>query len=524
VLAGNPSPRLGGGHARGPLRPAVQVVAAMSDVPFSNNELACLICQWMGQHLRGLRWHRQAQHGVILSTLSLRLRLKRPVSGGGTSSCTSGRASGETLTSVPSGGDSPPPPSPPPPPPPPLPPPPQPPPACADNEDPEDDGVGIKMDAAIASAVAASRVPVEGVPSETAAPVANRSRKRKSAASPAPSGPIEYKYASVSAHARGFFEDLRDNKRSEPLVRLRKAARVGMFNSPKLLDLQRFVLDATLGGLQVAAQEKLYTLISSIEADAATGVSTPVNETFPTFKSFKQAILDDLDAAVLAEGWRKATVTEEGETYNAYFRPVLDVVMALLDGRRVVKLWSGDEGPAPPSDRRETPMDGDAFRSCEALVFDRLGKSCVLGLHVFSDSTHISWSGGMTSGLLGRPSEKGRGCCLGGAWESAGWWFRSRVPDANLALPSSRRVFAFRARFLFPPAGSTQTLSRSSTPRQHRGGRCGVVYSRVHPDRSNSEGGERGKARQAAAVWRFAAGPIHGFSHGNPSQSRRRAD
>jgi len=48
------------------------------------------------------------------------------------------------------------------------------------------------MDAAIAAAVATSRIPVKGVPSETAAPVANRSRKRKSVASPAPSGPIEY--------------------------------------------------------------------------------------------------------------------------------------------------------------------------------------------------------------------------------------------------------------------------------------------------------------------------------------------
>jgi len=46
--------------------------------------------------------------------------------------------------------------------------------------------------------------------------------------------------------------------------------------------------------------------------------------------------------------------------------------MALLDGRRVVKLWSGDDGPAPPSDRHETSMDGDAFRSCEARGCDRL--------------------------------------------------------------------------------------------------------------------------------------------------------
>jgi len=272
-----------------------------------------------------------------------------------------------------------------------------------------------------------------------------------------------------------------------------------MFNSPKLRELQRFVLDVTRGGLQVAAQEKLYTLISSIEADAATGASTSVNETFPTFNSFKQAIVDDLDAAVMAEGWRKVTVTEEGETYNAYFRPVLDVLMALLDGRRVVKLWSGDEGPAPPSDRRETPMDGDAFRLCEAMVCDRLCKSCVLGLHVFSDSTHISWSGGMTFRPLGRPSEEGRGCCLRERWESAGWWFRGRVPDSNLVFTSSRRVFAFWARFFFPPAGSTQTLSRSSTGDVEW---FTVAYIPIVQTLKEASAAKRGKQRRCGVLQR----------------------
>jgi len=245
------------------------------------------------------------------------------VSGGG--SADESGAGNSSLPSVPQ------------PPPPPTPTPlPQQPPIGVEKEDHKDDGAGVEMDAAIAAAVAASRVPVNAAAAVVKPTSIGRSRKRKAAASPAHLRPTEYKYTSVSAHARGFYEDLRDNKRSEPLVRLRKAARIGAFNSTKLRELQRFVLGATRGGLPVAAQEQLYNLINTIEADAVTGASAPVKKTFTTFNSFKQAIVDDLDAAVLAEGWRKVTITEDGETLNAYFRPVLDVVMALLDGQAVV--------------------------------------------------------------------------------------------------------------------------------------------------------------------------------------------
>jgi len=115
--------------------------------------------------------------------------------------------------------------------------------------------------------------------------------------------------------------------------------------------------------------------------------------------AFQQAIADDLDAVVVAAGWRKVNLVKNGVTYRAYYRPVLDVVLALLDGQRVIQLWSGDGGPAPPSDHRESPMDGDAFRLCEADIRGRPGKNCVLGLHVYTDSSHISWSGG-AFGLL----------------------------------------------------------------------------------------------------------------------------
>ena len=75
--------------------------------------------------------------------------------------------------------------------------------------------------------------------------------------------------------------------------------------SPKLRELQLFVLRATRKEVQVAAQERIYTMISSIEAAAATGASTPVTKTFPTLISFNQAIVHDLDAAVPSEERRK---------------------------------------------------------------------------------------------------------------------------------------------------------------------------------------------------------------------------
>jgi len=40
-------------------------------------------------------------------------------------------------------------------------------------------------------------------------------------------------------------------------------------------------------------------------------------------------------------------------------------------------------------------MDGDAFRLCEELVMmNQQVLACVLGLHVFSESSQLSWSGG----------------------------------------------------------------------------------------------------------------------------------
>lgn len=40
-------------------------------------------------------------------------------------------------------------------------------------------------------------------------------------------------------------------------------------------------------------------------------------------------------------------------------------------------------------------MDGGAFRKNEQIVVNKHGHDCfVLGLHVFSDASDVSWSGG----------------------------------------------------------------------------------------------------------------------------------
>lgn len=73
---------------------------------------------------------------------------------------------------------------------------------------------------------------------------------------------------------------------------------------------------------------------------------------FPTPNAFVTADQDELDAALVDEGWRSVTLTEVGVSYEADFTPILDLIMKLAaqDG---VEIWSGRAGPAPPTDRRQ---------------------------------------------------------------------------------------------------------------------------------------------------------------------------
>jgi len=370
--------------------------ATMSDVAPTANELACLICPIVAANVPGLRLHRMSVHKVIMSTARLRQVLKLPAVVPSTSVSTAAQAHGSSgvggqvspsrrpaaarESTVAGAGAG----------------------AAASGLDTgfvaeviQGDGTAIDeaalgespSDSSIAASVAASRVPAPP----------QRSRKRKSPGGSAPSTAPEFLYTTPSSHARGVYEDLGDEVRSSPLVQLRKAARTGRFNTPKLRELQRFVLKTGRGGLSLREQKRLYELLVTWDG-ADGGAAGTLQGEFPRFNAFAQALADDLDAAVVAAGWRKVEIEEDGITYRAYYRPVLDVVLALLDGQRVIKLWSGEGSPAPRSDLRDAPFDGDAFRLCEEDVCGLPGKNCVLGLHVFSDGSHISWSGGMFSG------------------------------------------------------------------------------------------------------------------------------
>lgn len=120
-----------------------------------------------------------------------------------------------------------------------------------------------------------------------------------------------------------------------------------------------------------------------------------LRDVFKSANSFKDALRDDVDDAVLEAGWQKVALEQNGDTLHAYFLPVLDVVLALLRESENVQLWSGGDRPASPTSVREAPMDGDAFHLNEEEVVREHGPSSfVLGLHVYSDATQIYKSGG----------------------------------------------------------------------------------------------------------------------------------
>jgi len=86
-----------------------------------------------------------------------------------------------------------------------------------------------------------------------------------------------------------------------------------------------------------------------------------IRDAVPSINAFKNAIKDYLDDAIEDEGWLKANIAVDGETYQAIFRPALTVGLERMRRAKTVRLWSGGNRPAPPTNAREHPMDGDAF-------------------------------------------------------------------------------------------------------------------------------------------------------------------
>jgi len=184
----------------------------------------------------------------------------------------------------------------------------------------------------------------------------------------------EYLYSSVGLHVRALYEALGDARRAEPLVPIRKRAKTSLFNTVRLRALQRFVLQVGGAGLSEKDQAFRYDFPdvwdgtkAGMAEDAAHHAT--LRHAFPSVKAFKNALRDDLDDAALKTCWKKVKLVEGGVTDEACFRDVLQVLWALMRKKRSsIQLWSGVPGPAPPSDKRDSPMDGDAFRLGEELV------------------------------------------------------------------------------------------------------------------------------------------------------------
>lgn len=214
-----------------------------------------------------------------------------------------------------------------------------------------------------------------------------------------PLPPCEYDYASLTTKVRAVFESLNDAVRSQVLVQKRRGAKLGQFDTPRLRALLRFVLRIGGAGLTHRELRHFYDFLDVwcgtkpgrvIDEDD----SHTLRDVFPSATSFVRGVKDEVEHGVISAGWRKVVLTEGGVSYEAYFRPVLDLIMELAK-KPGVRLWSGENGPAPPTDARQSPMDGDAFRECEKDVICNNGpSSCVLGVHAYSDGSRISWSGG----------------------------------------------------------------------------------------------------------------------------------
>jgi len=165
-------------------------------------------------------------------------------------------------------------------------------------------------------------------------------------------------------------------------------------------------------GLPLWEQEDLFDLLNVWDGmrpgmPIDMGHKHKIRASFRSAYAFQCAMRDDMDAAVLAEGWNTCVLEEGGEKYVAILRSSMDALLEDLRLGKKVRFWSGGDDPAPPTHMRQTPMDGDAFHLSEEEVVKEHSTSpgaFMMGIHVYSDSTLLSWSGG-TFGSRSSPCE-----------------------------------------------------------------------------------------------------------------------
>jgi len=213
-----------------------------------------------------------------------------------------------------------------------------------------------------------------------------------------------HNFSSVATEAQAEYERIGDDKRAEPAVHARPKCNPGQFKTPALKMLQTFVHECNGSGLTTAFQTRLYDLLAawdgsdgSRKPDASGGkpgasVANRIKDVFPSATAFRNAVRDDLDDAILSAGWKKCTLMQGGVSYVTYFRSALQTALDALRNAKEVQLRR-DDGEV--GDRRQAPMDGEAFRAHQdAVDATTIEKAFVLGLYVYSDASLLSWSGG----------------------------------------------------------------------------------------------------------------------------------
>jgi len=209
-----------------------------------------------------------------------------------------------------------------------------------------------------------------------------------------------HNFSSVATEVQAEYERIGDSKRSAPAVDSRPHCKPGQFDTSALKMLQSFVNECNGSGLSTAFQTRLYELLAKWDGsdsslkEGAGGVNR-IADIFPSATAFRNAVRDDLDDAVLSAGWKKCTLVQGGVPYVTYFRSALRTALSVLTNAKVVQLRRDD---AEVGQRREAPMDGEAFRAHQdAVDASTFEKAFVLGIYVYSDASLLSWSGGTFS-------------------------------------------------------------------------------------------------------------------------------
>lgn len=194
----------------------------------------------------------------------------------------------------------------------------------------------------------------------------------------------EVTHPPIATRVQAVYEKYGDTARSKPLARRPKHSRAGKFNTRRLRLFESFVFKTGACGMSSTNVSDLWELFFEWESDTPPPDGKPkrLRDYFDSPYALCQALSDDIDEAVDNDGWYSCQLTELNETSEGFFRSTLSVIKDVLSCGHKVRYWRKGVEDQGPSECRETPFDGDAFRLCEEQVLRDCGpKSFVLALH-----------------------------------------------------------------------------------------------------------------------------------------------